>query len=275
MKKVSLSFPERPKKTDKGCCDNRRLAVAVISPPLRCNNRRGDNASPSPRPPFCPPSSSSRPRPLPPHKDSDDKCDRHRHRRSLSLPVLLPPPTPFVCRRLRCLPHICLDVSVAPDTPAAPPFPPSLVTDPTAVRLLLRYRVSDGVGVDGGGGVQRMQRRRPPTPPGQLTPLPGGRDPPQLDPRERGGRRGDGGGEYRYRDNVDAFDRHRHVVHWAEDREGDVGSSVVTEDDNDTDAEAGGYVRLGRAFWQEEDNNEDGDEQGRRAQRRRRDAVKV
>ena len=96
MKKVSLSFPERPKKTDKDCCDNRRLAVAVASPPLRCNNRRGDNASPSPRPPFCPPSSSSRPRPLPPHKNSDNKCDRHRHRRSLSLPVLLPPPTPFV-----------------------------------------------------------------------------------------------------------------------------------------------------------------------------------
>jgi hypothetical protein len=32
---------------------------------------------------------------------------------------------------------------------------------------------------------------------------------------------------------------------------------------------------LGRAFWQEEDDNEDGAEQGRRAQRRRRDAVKV
>jgi hypothetical protein len=36
-----------------------------------------------------------------------------------------------------------------------------------------------------------------------------------------------------------------------EDREGDVGSSVVTEDDDDTDAEVGGYARLGRAFWQE------------------------
>ena len=120
-----------------------------------------------------------------------------------------------------------------------------------------------------------MRRRRPSAPPGQLTPLPGGRDPPPLDPRESGGRRSDGSGEYGYRDNVDAFDRHRHVVHWAEDREGDVGSSVVTEDEDDTDAEAGGYARLGRAFWQEEDNNEDGDEQGRQAQRRRRDAVKV
>jgi hypothetical protein len=59
-----------------------------------------------------------------------------------------------------------------------------------------------------------------------------------------------------------------------EDREGDNGSGVATEDDDDTGAEAGGYARLGRAFW-EEDDNEDGDEQGRRVQRRRRDAVKV
>jgi hypothetical protein len=60
-----------------------------------------------------------------------------------------------------------------------------------------------------------------------------------------------------------------------EDREGDNGSGVATEDDDDTDAEAGGYARLGRAFWEEEDDNEDGDEQGRRARRRHRDAVEV
>jgi hypothetical protein len=44
-----------------------------------------------------------------------------------------------------------------------------------------------------------------------------------------------------------------------EDREGDDGSDVATEDDDNTNAEAGGYVRLGRAFWEEADDNEDGD----------------
>ena len=51
-------------------------------------------ASPSPRPPFHPPSSSSRQQ-SPPHEDSDGDGDHHRHRRPLSLPVLLPPLTPF------------------------------------------------------------------------------------------------------------------------------------------------------------------------------------
>ena len=71
-----------------------------------------------------------------------------------------------------------------------------------------------------------------------------------------------------------------------EDREGDNGSGVLTEDDDDTDAEAGGVrarflgghppPTLGRAFREEEgDNEDDGDEQGRRARRRRRDAVDV
>jgi len=60
-----------------------------------------------------------------------------------------------------------------------------------------------------------------------------------------------------------------------EDREGNDGSSVVTEDDDDTDAEVGGYTRLGRAVQEEEDNNEDGDEQGRKARRRHHDAVEV
>ena len=63
-----------------------------------------------------------------------------------------------------------------------------------------------------------------------------------------------------------------------EDRESNDGSGVAKEDDDDTDMEAGGVrVRarflggrppptLGRAFWEEEDNNKDnGDEQGRRA----------
>ena len=57
---------------------------------------------------------------------------------------------------------------------------------------------------------------------------------------------------------------------------GDDGSGVATEDDDDTVAEAGGYAHLGRAFREEEDDNkDDGDEQGQRAQRSRRDAVKV
>ncbi len=54
-----------------------------------------------------------------------------------------------------------------------------------------------------------------PAPPGRLPPLPGGRDPPPLDRCDDGGRRGNGGGEYGDRDNVDACDRHRRVVHWA------------------------------------------------------------
>jgi hypothetical protein len=60
-----------------------------------------------------------------------------------------------------------------------------------------------------------------------------------------------------------------------EDREGDDGSGVETEDDDDTNAEAGGYAHWGGAFCEEDDDNEDGDEQGRQARRRRRDAVEV
>ena len=58
--------------------------------------------------------------------------------------------------------------------------------------------------------------------------------------------------------------------------EGNDGSGVVTEDDNDTDAKAGGVhahflggrppPTLGGAFWEEEeDNKDDGDKQGQRA----------
>ena len=60
-----------------------------------------------------------------------------------------------------------------------------------------------------------------------------------------------------------------------EDREGDDSSGVATDDDDNTVTEAGEYARLGRAFREEEDNNKDGDEQGRRARRRLRDAVEV
>jgi hypothetical protein len=40
-------------------------------------------------------------------------------------------------RRLPCLRRRCPDVTVAADAPAAPPLPPSFVTDPTAGRLRL------------------------------------------------------------------------------------------------------------------------------------------
>ena len=42
------------------------------------------------------------------------------------------------------------------------------------------------------------------------------------------------------RDGVDACDQHWHVVHGWEDWEGDDGSGVATEDDDDTDVGAGG-----------------------------------
>ena len=60
-----------------------------------------------------------------------------------------------------------------------------------------------------------MRRRRPPAPSGRLPPPPGGQDPPPLDRRNDGGRRGNGSGEYGDRDDVDACDQYRRVVHWA------------------------------------------------------------
>ena len=44
------------------------------------------------------------------------------------------------------------------------------------------------------------------------------------------------------RDNVDACDPIGALFIGREDQEGDNGSGVATEDDDDTDAEAGGYV---------------------------------
>ena len=113
-------------------------------------------------------------------------------------------------RRLRCLCCRCPDVSVAPDAPAAPPLPPSFVTDPTAVQLrLATVPRQQRVGSDGGGGVRRMRQRRPLAPPGRLPLPPGGR----RTGCDNGGRRGDGGGEYGDRDDVNACDQRQHVVH--------------------------------------------------------------
>ena len=90
-----------------------------------------------------------------------------------------------------------------------------------------------------------MQRRRPPTPPGQLPPPPGGWDPPPLD------RRNDGAKARRWRSPATAMTS-MPAIHidalfiGREDREGNDGSGVTTEDDDNTDAEAGGYARN---FW--------------------------
>ena len=87
-----------------------------------------------------------------------------------------------------------------------------------------------------------MQWRRPPTPPGRLPPPPGGRDPPSLDHCN------DGAAARRQRSpattttlmpgiNIGALFIGR------EDREGDDGSGVATEDDGNTNVEAGGKAR--------------------------------
>jgi hypothetical protein len=91
--------------------------------------------------------------------------------------------------------------------------------------------------------------------------------------------------ESSYCDDVDACDRHRRVFIEQEDREGDDGSSVATEDDNNTNTEAGVYARdflevILRRLWEGRFGRRRmtmkmTDEQGRRARRRRRDAVDV
>jgi hypothetical protein len=87
-----------------------------------------------------------------------------------------------------------------------------------------------------------MRRRQPQTPPGQLPPPPGGWDPPPLDCRD------DGAEARRWRSPATAT-MSMPAIHIGalfigrEDREGDNGSGVATEDDDDTDAESGGYAR--------------------------------
>ena len=87
-----------------------------------------------------------------------------------------------------------------------------------------------------------MRRRRPPMPPGGLPPSPGGRDPPPLD------RRDDGEMAQRRRSPATATASMPVINIGAlfigrEDQEGNDGSGIATEDDDDTDAEAGGYAR--------------------------------
>ena len=87
-----------------------------------------------------------------------------------------------------------------------------------------------------------MQRRRPPTPPGRLPPLPGGRDPPLLD------RRDDGAAARRRRSSATATTSMPMIdigtlFIGREDWEGNNGSCIMKEDDDDTDTEAGGCAR--------------------------------
>jgi hypothetical protein len=148
-------------------------------------------------------------------------------------------------RRLRCLRHRCPDVSIAPDAPAAPPLPPSFVTDPTAVRLRLatvprqrrRWRR------------QRQRRRRSaadataPTPDtAWTTPSSVWRTGSSSARSSRQRRCGAEAAESGDRDDIDACDRHQRIVHWAGGSEGNDGSGIATEDDDNTDVEAGGYA---------------------------------
>ena len=116
-----------------------------------------------------------------------------------------------------------------------------------------------------------MRRHQPPTLPGRLPPPPSGRDPPPLD------RRNDGAAAQHRRSmattttSMPATDIGTLFI-GREDREGNNGSGVATEDDDDTDVEAEGRraiswrsssTNLGRAFWEEEeDYKDDGDKQG-------------
>ena len=104
-----------------------------------------------------------------------------------------------------------------------------------------------------------MRRSRPPAPPGRLPPPPGGREPPPLNRRNDVGRRSDGSGEYAIATMSMPMIDIGALFIGREEWEGDDGSDVATEDDDNTNAEAGGYVRLGRAFREEADDNEDGD----------------
>ena len=117
------------------------------------------------------------------------------------------------CRRLRCLRCRCPDVSVAPDAPATPPLPPSFVTDPTSVRLRLatvpRQR-------------RRRRRRRSATDATAPTPNAAWMTPSSAWPTgsssarsSRQRHRGAAAAESGDRNNVNACDQHRRVVHWA------------------------------------------------------------
>ena len=86
-----------------------------------------------------------------------------------------------------------------------------------------------------------MRRRQPPMLPGRLPPPPGGRDPPPLDHH-------DNGAAAQRRRSLATATTSMPAIYIStlfigrEDWEGDDGSGVATEDDDDTDAEVGGYA---------------------------------
>ena len=87
-----------------------------------------------------------------------------------------------------------------------------------------------------------MRRRRPSTPPGRLPPPFGGQDPPLLDHCNNGA-------AARRRQSPATTTTSMPAINIGmlfigrEDWEGDVGSGVAMEDEDDTNAEAGGYMR--------------------------------
>ena len=86
-----------------------------------------------------------------------------------------------------------------------------------------------------------MRRLLPPTPPGRLPPPPGGQDPPQLDCCDDGAAAWRRWSPATATTSMPAIDIGALFV-GREDREGDDGSGVTTEDDDNTDVEAGGYA---------------------------------
>ena len=181
--------------------------------------------------------------------------------------------------RLRCLRRRCPDVSVAPYAPAAPPLPPSFVTDPTADGRTTKTRYGTASasasaateeeecnGCDGADPRRRLDD--------SLLRLADGILLCSIVATTAGAAAMAVGSTAIATMSMPVIDIGALFI-GREDREGDDGSGVAMEDDDDTDTEAGGYARLGRAFREEEDDNEDGDEQGQRARRRCHDAVDV
>ena len=160
-------------------------------------------------------------------------------------------------RRLRCLRLRCPDVSVAPDAPAAPPLPPSFVTDPTADGRTTKTRYGTASasasaateeeecnGCDGADPRRRLDDSLLRLADGILLRL--------IVATTAGAAVTAVGSTVIAPMLMPVIDIGALFIGW-EDREGDDGSGVATEDDDDTDAEAGGYARLGRAFREEED----------------------
>ena len=86
-----------------------------------------------------------------------------------------------------------------------------------------------------------MRRRRPPTLPGRVPPPSGGQDPPPLDRHNNGAAARRGQSPANTMTSMPVINIGTLFIVW-EDWEGDVGSGVATEDEDDTNAEAGGYT---------------------------------